>query len=210
MSKFYIFHTANQILKQRMKGLLPLISFCIFFLPNLSAQNSSSLWTEVNESTSMNLAKRQARSITPDVYKTLHLDANALKRVLTSVPSEEETGNSPSLPFEVLMSDGKVESFYLTEYSIMEPDLVAKFPEIKTYHGYGVNDASHLIRLDWTSSGINAMLQLPEGVAFIKPYSVGDVKHHLSYFGSDVPEIEEPFECGTTEEKGWWWIYNSD
>ncbi|MFT4664778.1 MAG: subtilisin-like proprotein convertase family protein [Patescibacteria group bacterium] len=184
-----------------MKSLVLTTCFCLFFFSTLISQTTDSPLTEVDESVLIDAEKISERIITPNEYKTLLLDADKLRLILNSAPQEEATGTDESEPFEVLMPDGKIEAFHLVEYSMMEPALAAQFPSIKTYHGYGVNDPSHRIRLDWTSNGLNAMMQLPEGLAFLKPYSKGNTEHYLSYYERDLPANTEPFDCGTLDEK---------
>ena len=184
-----------------MKSLVLLACFSLCVFSSLSSQTTNSPLTEVDESILLDAGEISERIITPNEYKTLLLDADKLRLILDSAPREEATGTTPSAPFEVVMADGKTEAFYLVEYSMMEPALAARFPSFKTYHGYGVNDPSHRIRLDWTTNGLNAMMQLPEGLAFLKPYSRGDTEHYLSYYERDLPANTEPFDCGTVDEK---------
>lgn len=184
-----------------MKCLALITCFWLCFFPTLISQTTNSPLTEVNESVLVDAGEISERIMTPNEYKTLLLDIDRLRLILDSAPREEATGDDRSEPFELLMPGGKIEAFYLVEYSMMEPGLAAQFPSFKTYHGYGVNDPSHRIRLDWTSNGLNVMMQLPEGLAFLKPYSNGDIEHYLSYYERDLPANTEPFECGTVDEK---------
>ncbi|MEM8908162.1 MAG: reprolysin-like metallopeptidase, partial [Bacteroidota bacterium] len=165
------------------------------------AQTTNSPLKEVDESVLINSKGTAERIITPSKYTTLLLDVAKLELILKSAPKEEASATGQSEPFKILMPDGKVEAFHLIEYSMMEPALAAQFPSIKTYYGYGVNDPSQHIRLDWTVNGLNAMMQLREGLAFIKPYFRGNTEYYLSYYESDLPVNREPFECGTSDEK---------
>ncbi|MEM9819675.1 MAG: reprolysin-like metallopeptidase [Bacteroidota bacterium] len=184
-----------------MKSLLLTACLCLLFALSSIAQIVNSPLYEIDESILDDFQIKSKRIIKPDNYKTLRLDAAKLEVILNSAPKEGIAGADKSEPFEVVMPGGKVEAFHLVEYSMMEPALAAQFPSIKTYHGYGVNDPSLWIRLDWTINGLNAMMQLREGLAFIKPYSRGDTEHYYSYYGHDLPLINEPFECGTVDEK---------
>ncbi len=181
-----------------MKGFL--LTTCLFFslISTLFAQPANSPLQEIDESLIMNSKKR---TISPEKFKILELDRGHLAFILDSAPREGSTGTNASAPFEMLLSDGTTEAFHLVEYSMIEPGLAARFPTFKTYHGYGVEDPNRRIRLDWTSNGLNVMLKLPQGTAYIKPYSQGDTEHYLSYFERDLPLDMEPFECGTVEDK---------
>ena len=180
-----------------------LLSICLnlFFACNLISQAHVSSLTKIDESVIVESRNDSERILTPNSYQTLILDTENLASILKTVPREEELGTKKSAPFDVILPGGKKETFHLVEYTMMEPALAAKYPSIKTYYGYGKDNHSHRIRLDWTINGLNAMMQLSEGLAFLKPYSKGDTKHYLSYYERDLPINMEPFECGTVDEK---------
>lgn len=184
-----------------MKEILLPICFSLFLIPTLFSQISESPFTVIDESILLDFQGESERIITPNNYQTLALDKDKLDLILQSVLLEEVVGSKKSTPFEILLPNGKSEAFHLVEYTMMEPALAARFPSTKTYYGYGVNNPNHRIRLDWTSNGLNAMMQLSEGTAFLKPYEKGDTEHYLSYYESDLPINSEPFHCGTVEEK---------
>lgn len=184
-----------------MKTLLLTTALYLCFFSTLMAQPADSPFNEVDEAELIVSQQISDRIITPNSYSTLLLDMDKLDLILKSAPDEEDIGTSQSEPLEVILPNGKTETFYLVEYSMMEPALAAQYPTTKTYYGYGTTDRRQRIRLDWTSNGLNAMMQLPEGLAFIKPYSRGDTEHYLSYYERDLPANTEPFLCGTVDEK---------
>ncbi len=165
------------------------------------AQNSESLWSRIGEAELEEAGIALDRVVMPEEYSTLRLDQRVLQGLLETAPEEGTAGVLRSTPLEILLPDGGKESFYITEYSMMEPGLAAEFPAFRTFYGYGVKDRLKRIRLDWTSAGFNAMLSLPDGAAFVKPYVQGDVQHYLSYYERDFPLEAEPFQCGTLTEK---------
>lgn len=183
------------------KILLLAVSCFLLNLPNLIAQSTNSPFVEIEESIVINAPNELERVITPNNYQTLLLDTEKLASILESAPHEDEFNPDKSAPFEVILPNGNIESFYLTEYTMMEPRLAERFSSFKTYHGYGVTNPNHRIRLDWTVDGLNAMMLLPDGLAFVKPYSRGESQHYLSYYESDLPANLETFECGTIDEK---------
>ncbi len=177
------------------------ICLCLTFVSNLIAQNIDSPLSKFDESSFSDARKTSQRIVHPSNYQTLILNQDKLKLILSSVPLESNSGTIKSEPFEILLPDGKSERFHLVEYSMMEPALAAKYPSTKTYYGYGLNDRNKRIRLDWTVNGLNAMIHLPEGNAFLKPYAKGDTQHYISYYEKDLPRNSQPFECGTIDEK---------
>jgi len=176
-----------------------LLIFSVFSI--LFSQSTNSPFTEIEEAVVKTAINKQGPTFAPKAYKTLLLDIEKLNAIFTSAPKEKNIGTAVSQVLEIPMSDGKSRAFNIIEYSMMEPGLAAKFPTFKTYYGHGVEDPSIRIRLDWTSNGLNAMIELPEGRAFVKPYASGDTNHYLSYYEKDIEVNNEPFICGTVDEK---------
>lgn len=93
-----------------------------------------SLWSDVSES-QIRVAQG-ARTIVPRAYRTLSLNQAALKNISKSFPMESNVPlrNSNSI-ISLPMPDGSFQNFRVVESPVMEPGLMKKYPEIKTYLG---------------------------------------------------------------------------
>ena len=100
------------------------------------------------------------------------------------------------------MPDGRMASFRVWESSIQEPALEAKFPEIRTFAGQGIDDPYATIRFDYTPRGFHAQVLTPGNTYYIDPYAVGNTTDYISYFRRDNPKSSvfhcDVSECGNT------------
>ncbi|MGH9840639.1 MAG: BACON domain-containing protein [Blastocatellia bacterium] len=159
------------------------------------------LWQEIDEAS---LQSRQAeRQIVPQTYRTLRLNREALRELLSRAPMESTAAAKDALMEMTLpMPDGTFTRFRIEESPIMEPGLAAKFPEIKTYHGLGIDDPSAYVRFDWTPDGFHALVLRAGGAVQISPRAKGDLDDYLSYSLKDVPSPSDlKFQCGVLESR---------
>ena len=77
----------------------------------------------------------------------------------------------------------------------MEPGLAAQFPEIKTYHGQGVDDPTATTRFDWTPAGFHAILLSGHGTVMVEPYSKEGANIYISYYKHEMPRDVGHFQC---------------
>lgn len=86
---------------------------------------------------------------------------------LNSVPKRSENITLKKLPIISLpLPTGKIMKFYIEEASIMHPKLQDKFPNIKSYIGYGVKDRSITLR-----------------------FSVSPKEYHFSIYGPSFKQV---------------------
>ncbi len=136
--------------------------------------------------------------VRPFQFRALALDRSALTDLLRQAPMESTiAGPRPPLVIALPMPDGGWARFAIEESPIMAPELAAKFPEIKTYIGRGIDDPAASLRCDWTPAGFHAQVLSPNGAVYIDPYLRGDVGLYVSYFKRDARPPASPFECLT-------------
>ena len=141
---------------------------------------SSELWQGVPESAITRSGK--ARQIVPDRYRSYTLNRGRLQAVLQRAPSEksrrpQDSGVTLLLP----LPTGGFGNFRIVESPVMEPLLAAKYPQVKTYLGQGIDDPSATLRLDVTPKGFHAQVIGVGGTFYIDPFQPGDIDHYITY-----------------------------
>ncbi|MFZ2420357.1 MAG: hypothetical protein WA029_04365, partial [Anaerolineae bacterium] len=128
----------------------------LIFAAAAGAQSGADLWVDANEA---DLPAGGERLIVPQRYRTLTLDSDGLLTLLQSAPAEgSEAAGQGSVILTLPLPDGAWARFRLVESPIMAPELAARFPEIRTYAGQGVDDPTAVTRLDWTPLGFHAII----------------------------------------------------
>ena len=111
----------------------------------------------------------------------LTLDEPGLRAALATAPPEAQAGAAP-LVLALPLPDGTSGRFALREAPLMEAPLAARFPQIKTYAGVGLDDATASVRLALTPTGCHAQVLSRAGQAFLlEPVGPTDTRHYLSY-----------------------------
>jgi hypothetical protein len=128
--------------------------------------------------------------------RALTLNEPGLRKALAAAPLEK--GNAKPLVLTLPLPDGTSARFAVREAPVMAPELAAKFPEIKTYVGIGLDDTQATVRLDLTPRGFHAqVLSAKTGDFFIDPTTKADTQHYLSFWKRSMPGRK--FECGTKD-----------
>ena len=136
--------------------------------------------------------------IRPTKFKTFTLDVRTLRSTLARAPRESTgrlarrgTGIQITLP----MPDGTFARFEIEESPVMEPGLAAKYPEIKSYRGRGIDDPAATLRFDVNPKTFHAQVLSPSGAVYIDPYWHRDGSLYMSYKKSDLGGDSRQFKC---------------
>lgn len=144
------------------------------FIPKESIKNKSQLLTQLNH------------------YKALSLNKDALLR---SLPKGSPNANGKTSVVVLPLPDSTFIDFEVAESTVMDPVLAAKFPEIKTFSGKGINEPASHVRMEMTPRGFFAMVTLNGQTSYIQPNSSPDTLHYITYYKSAVkPGHRIPFE----------------
>jgi len=174
------------MIKKSFPFVLLLCVGLIFSVTQVSANKSVSgdkVWRELDGS-----ALRQADSLlSADEYKTFHLDKTLLRTILDKAPLEfskaaPESGASVTETGAVILTlplpDGTFSRFSIMESPIMEPGLAAKFPDITTFIGQGIDNPSAVTRFSLSPAGFRAMILSSKGKIFIYSYAKNNKENY--------------------------------
>ncbi|MDQ3019803.1 MAG: M12 family metallo-peptidase [Bacteroidota bacterium] len=166
---------------------------------NLYAKSNSSnspIWTDIAEGSF--IIKGEKR-IQPQLYRTVKANFTELQSELLPAPFEftERAKYSP-LIIDLPSPSGSLLKYFVTEYSMMEPELASKYPGIKTYNVKGIDDPYATGKLDITSSGFHAMIFSARGDYSIDPYSTGEKEVYICYYKSNLIS-NQSFDCLVNE-----------
>ncbi len=156
-------------------------------------------WKEVNESA---LGKNlfSGGRYRPDAYKIFQLNEPLLQDALKHAPKREMVAtNKSSFIISIPNSDGIPERFRAVESTVMDPALAAKYPEIKTYVGQGIDDPSSVVHFDFSPRGFHAMiLSADRKTMYIDPVD-RDGKYYVVFSRKDIVNYKKEFRCLTEE-----------
>ena len=111
----------------------------IFFTASYAVSAQNNFWKDESEATIR--IKRDPQLILPKLYRTVRWDTANLIAALRTAPAEfTETAKNKPLIMQLPMPNGSFQRFKVAETVIMEPGLAAKFANIKTYGGQGIDD----------------------------------------------------------------------
>lgn len=128
----------------------------------------------------------------------LDLDVPAATNFLRNAPdrfSNEKSNTILSLP----NADGSMEQFRIYENSNMDPELAARYPEIKSYIGIGINNPTASAYISTSPLGFKSMVLNPgKPDVFIEPFSQ-DLQTYTVYTKSDKKTAFTKFECSVLD-----------
>jgi chitodextrinase len=125
----------------------------------------------------------------------LDLDVASMKTSLLNVSDRFSGAKTANTIISLPNENGQMENFRVYENSIMEPALAAKYPEIKSYIGIGIDNPTSTGYFSISPLGFKGMiLSADKSAVFIEPYSQ-DLKTYSVYKKSDKTQSLDKFEC---------------
>ncbi len=138
------------------------------------------------------------RKIKPQKAALMKLNDAAFRTIQTHIPKEE---SGSFVIMDLPTPDGSLKKYKVFERPMMEPELYAKYPMIKTYEAVSVEDPGVVGKLDYTLWGFHAMMFTHEGVYFVDPYSNQNTGYYNCYYKKDYTRENGNYSVCETKDK---------
>lgn len=158
----------------------------------ISFAQTDRLWSESSRKTTSEIFENKSTIKNPKIYS---LDINGLKNALAKAPKRLAVGEKSEIIISFPNSDGKLEHFKVKENSNFDPQLAAKYPDIKSYVGEGLGDVNSTVYFSISPLGLSSMeIYNDKSAVFIEPYTK-DLSTYVVYRKSDKKDDLNKFEC---------------
>ncbi|MEY2504575.1 MAG: hypothetical protein QOG27_855, partial [Verrucomicrobiota bacterium] len=174
--------------------------FVLAFSPGVKARgpvaterSGDGIWEAIGEPS---VAPARAQVSASDSQQGFRLNKEALTQLLARAP-RERTGDlrNSQVVLALPLPDGSFQRFYVEESPVVDAALAAQYPEIKSYRGQGIDDATATTRFDWTPLGFHALvLSAGRPAVNIEPSDSKDLTAYASSYNQRIP-----FKCGVDE-----------
>ncbi len=181
-----------------------LVGLIIISLPiqSLFAQNQRSYWEVSTHNQTLLQASTPMKTL-PTVYHPFQLsDKIAFEELLQKAPTRfsiEAENLQNDVVISLPMPDGSTAQFKVLEFSVMAKRLAKKFPNIRSYTAFGIDDPSAIAKIDMTPKGFHAMIRSAgKSTIYVDPL-VAHQNQYMSYYRKDFPIKGNGFECHVEE-----------
>lgn len=140
------------------------------------------------------------RHITPDVYAAYSIDLAEIKSILAAAPLRFSSSSVSPVRFQLPAVDGTIREYAVEYAPVMDTQLAARYPGIRTFSGRGITDKTETIRFGYSQKGLHAMISSPgKSPVFIDRIFEGNPDLVQIYRKADLKNHHE-FTCGVEHE----------
>lgn len=173
-----------------------LFVFLLLWFSGVHAQDKDP-WKRIDATTTAATAKFFGKSLASDAV-LFQLDEETLKNKLKVV--QDKALLNTSIEITVPNASGVLEKFSIHEDSNFEPELQAKYPEIRSYSGTGITDATAVLNFSMSPFGIQTMItRKGNQMEFIEKDAENDDLYVIFDSKNKLKE-RFPFSCTTTDQ----------
>ncbi|HEX8270932.1 MAG TPA: zinc-dependent metalloprotease family protein [Flavobacterium sp.] len=168
-----------------------LLCIALLAISSFSFAQQKPIWKSAVKKTDAVVFENKTTITNPRLFE---LDVNQLRQQLADSPKRfgaKQSNVIVSFP----NADGQPEQFRVMESSNMDPALAARFPEIKSYVGQGVDNPASTIYFSLSPLGLQTMtINADRSAIFIEPYTT-DLSTYTVFKKSDKAASLNKFEC---------------
>lgn len=131
------------------------------------------------------------------VFRIVEGNLDLLRQGLKSVDSQYRSDDAVKTVISLPLPDGSWHRYAVVENGALSPELSMKYPQIKTYDAYGIDDPMESVKFDVTPLGFHGMIRSPNhDTILIDPYSKQNQTQYMVYEQKDVIS-KHPMTCET-------------
>ena len=173
-----------------------LLSVALLAITSLSfGQQKGSFW---NKTTQKSSSASENKLQLPE-KNLFSLDLASLKASLQNSPKRSELSKS-SIIVSMPNGDGQMETFSVYENSNMEPALAARYSDIKSYVGIGIDNPTSSVYFSISPLGFRSMtINADKSAVFVEPIT-NDNSVYSVYKKADKIQSLSHFDCAVIEK----------
>ncbi|MBC7776174.1 MAG: T9SS type A sorting domain-containing protein [Phycisphaerae bacterium] len=179
---------------------------CLLFANAIQAQNTSFFSAVSTEKIA--LAEGIAPTMLPKKFDAYQLDEVGIRAALESAPWEfMPLAAQSKCVISVPMGNGKIEAFSVWRVAMLDPEMAAACPYIRTYAGISLTDSRRTLRFSTTLRGFRALVMQPDfASAMLKPLFPGNQNSlYIAYDHADAPDQGQGgFQTGMAPDGNVW------
>ncbi len=159
------------------------------------AQSGRTSWSATTKKADENVVANKLTLRNPHLFA---LDINGLKQSLSNAPKRFASVKS-NVVVSFPNAEGVLEQYRMQEFSNMDPELAARYPEIKSYVGQGIENPTSTIYISLSPLGLQTMvIRADQSAEFIEPYTT-NLSTYAVYRRGDRAGSLNRFECKIIE-----------
>ena len=174
-----------------MKIRIPLFLVFAISLFTISSLKAQKIWTKVNKEI-YHLQKKEVlkKPNFPKEFKLLSFDAKSFSNTIKA--KKKPTLSLPNL-------EGGFSEYVVKETSSLSLELSKKFPMIKSYTAYGLDNPNSIAKISIGTDGFHAVVfTAGKKTLYVDPYSK-DKKEYISYSRGNLNPEDKEFACMVEE-----------
>jgi hypothetical protein len=168
----------------------------LFLLTGVAIVHNASAYNGIWQEVTGPVPSTGRQVITPERAVNLSLNTTYLQGQLSALSTDVEYGQVIELPTPA----GTFRSFMVWSTPMMEQMLANKYPALRTYTAYAVDDHRVTAKIDMTPGGFHAMVFEGGSTWFIDPYSDRNDGFYTCYYKKDCKRpVGKIMTCSTQD-----------